>query len=80
MVSTVDFFAFSLDSSLGGFVGPSRVASTTPLVIEYEYKKFIPLNIGLLGQEVPPNVRSYTFIYVQDGLAVARIDTGMWTL
>lgn len=76
----VDFYAFSLDTSVGGFIGPSQVASTSPLVIEYEYKKFIPLNIGPLGQEVPPNVRSYTFIYVDDGLAVARIDTGGATL
>ena len=43
------------------------------LVIEYEYKEF---KFGPIGQEVPPNVRSYTFVYVNDGLAIARIDTG----
>lgn len=70
---TVDFFALTLESPIGGFTGPSQVASTNPLVIEYEYKEF---KFGPIGQEVPPNVRSYTFVYVNDGLAIARIDTG----
>ena len=71
----VDLFACSLDSSLGGFRGPpGTIVSNTPLVIEYVYKE---LKIGFLpGQEVPPNVRSYRFVYVDDTIAVARTSTG----
>ena len=71
----VDFFACSLESSLGGFRGsPGTIVSTNPLIIEYVYQVF---KIGFLpGQEVPPNVRSYRFIYVDDTIAVARTSTG----
>lgn len=60
---------FKLRSSLGGFAGPSRISSAKPLVIEYEIKEF---KLGFIAAEVPPNLRSYCFIYVDKELAVAR--------
>ena len=73
----IDFYAFTLTSPLGGFKGPSRVASKSPLIIEYEYREF---RIGPIGQEVPSNIRNYKFIYVNKDIAIARISSGGATL
>jgi hypothetical protein len=75
----VDFYECSLKTNLGSFRGPpSVVTSTAPLEIEFVYTQF---KVGPIpGQEVPPNVRSYRFIYVDDEIAVARTSAGGATL
>lgn len=99
-----DFYGFSLKSSLGGFIGPSKVSSKVPLVVEYENREFklgpigtmisshndilttlmyILLNVAQLnisGVEVPPIVRSYRFIHVDQTLAIARTSSGGGTI
>lgn len=75
----VDLYACSLDTNfLSGFRGPpSKVVSKSPLVIEYLYTNF---KVGPILNEIPPNVRSFSFIYVDDVIAVARTSTGAATL
>ena len=73
----IDFYAFTLTSPLGGFKGPSRIVSKSPLIIEYEYREF---RIGPIGQEVPSNIRNYKFIYLNKAIAIARISSGGATL
>jgi hypothetical protein len=73
----VDFFAYSLESKLGGFLGDSAVTSSSPVVIAAAYRKF---KFGPIAQEVPPNTRTFTFSYVGEDVACARLDTGAATL
>ncbi|KAJ1437654.1 hypothetical protein B484DRAFT_445036 [Ochromonadaceae sp. CCMP2298] len=72
----VDFYAYSVvvESLLCGFEGDSAVTSTSPcVVIEADYKKF---KFGFIKQEVPPNTRVFTFSFVGEDVALARLVTG----
>jgi len=66
----------TLSSTLGSFRGKSVVESdpldpTSTLSVNYCFEEFKVW--GPIGQEVPPNDKSYSFVYVDDELAIARI-------
>ena len=80
---TANFFGYSLTSkfgpiSLGGFFGDYEVMSeTNPSIIRFTTTtaKFGPFTLKLKGKE-----RSYTFLYSDGDIAVARSSTGGLTL
>ena len=79
-----DFFGYSLTSSwgplpLGGFRGKSTVISQTrPATIEFSSEIFKLGGIEINLKE--PKQRSYTFLYADDLIAVARSSSGGGTL
>ena len=83
VTETADFYGYSLTSrfgpiSLGGFFGDYEVMSeTNPSIIRFTTTtaKFGPLTLKLKGKE-----RSYTFLYSDKDIAVARSSTGGLTL
>ena len=75
-----DFESIELNTPLGTFKGLSGISNQSPFTIEYEFEKFVPLNVPFLAQEVPPNRRSYSFIYLKNGIAVCRTSTSALTL
>lgn len=79
-----DFFGYSLTSSwgplpLGGFRGKSTVLSQTkPAIIEFSSDMYKLGGIEINIKE--PKQRSYTFLYADGSIAVARSSSGGGTL
>ena len=75
-----NFESIELNTPIGSFKGLAGISNQSPLTVEYEFEKFLPLNIPLLAQEVPINRRSYSFIYLKNGIAVCRTSSSALTL